>query len=210
MYRQFATLALISILSCASFSQTLDKESPEERDSRITSEAVAFLRETLADVVNLRTLENRISFNAELASLLWKHDEKQATELFALVTNDFKSLILRYDMMANSMDLSDAYGEYSELSFFDGPSDSARIYRKLQVAMAVRQGIAASIARNQPEAALIFFRESGEAITNKKFREDRAGQDATFERLLITRIGASNPESGLLAAGAERALGRFS
>lgn len=197
MYRQFASLALVFILSCASFSQTLDKESPADKESRVTDEAVAFLRDTLTDVANLRTLENRISFNAQLASLLWKYDEKQAADLFTIVSNDFKSLILRYDMMAISVGLADTSEEYSDFSFFDGPTESARIYRKLQIAMAVRQQIAASIARNQPEAALSFFRESAGAITNKKFREDLAGPDANFERLLITRIGASKPETGL-------------
>lgn len=197
MYRKLTTLALISVLSSLSFAQTLENESAGDAESKLKKEAVAFLRDTMADVSNLRTLENRISFNAELASLLWQHDERDAAALFASVISDFKSLVFRYDSMANSVGLPGEDENLWELSFFDDTKNSATVSRKLTVAMAVRQQITMSIARNEPEVALRFFRESAEVITNQRFRKDLDRQDPEFERLLLVRIGETNAANGL-------------
>src|SRR6476659_4781048 len=99
--------ALALILFCAQsfFGQTVESKNPTEDKAKLEKEAVVFLRETLGDVNAMRSLENRISFTAELAGLMWFHDEREAKAMFTGVANDFRQLLLQYDAQMNSLGL---------------------------------------------------------------------------------------------------------
>jgi hypothetical protein len=96
---------LALILFCTAFisaQPTLEKQS-EENAQKLQKEAIAFLRETLSDVNGMRSLENRISFTAELAGLMWFHDEREARSMYGGVITDFRDLLAKYDAQINDL-----------------------------------------------------------------------------------------------------------
>ena len=129
--------ALFSLTTQICFAQTVkkpqDKISPELR-----KEAVAMLIETSSEVNNLQSLENRISFAAELAGLMWFQDEKEARLMFQSVTNDFRQLLFNYDSQINSMGITPSENS----SLMPNESSSAQISRKFIKAVSMRQQIA--------------------------------------------------------------------
>jgi hypothetical protein len=172
--------------------QVIDPK-PAATGEKIRAEAVAFLRETLGDVANMRTIENRISFTADLAALMWYRDEKEARSMFTSVARDFKELMMQYDSEINALAVKTDGEEEGYGGLLGGGSGSVRIYRKIQKAMGVRQQIAGNIAEHEPEMALNFFRESISGITNPQFREDAKQRDSSFEGQLLAKVAESNP-----------------
>jgi hypothetical protein len=96
-------LALILFCATLLIAQPTVEKSPDESAEKLQKEAVAFLRETLADVNGMRSLENRISFTAELAGLMWFHDEREARSMYGGVITDFKDLLTKYDSQMNDL-----------------------------------------------------------------------------------------------------------
>ncbi|MDM7922100.1 MAG: hypothetical protein QUS14_07345 [Pyrinomonadaceae bacterium] len=162
-----------------------------EAEQRRKDAAVAFLRETMIDVANMRTLENRISFTSELAALLWYHDDKEARQLFGSAVNDFKALLQQYDMQMNAVGMP-SENERSYGPMFGEASDRAKVYRKFRTAMGVRQQIALSIAEHEPELAYNFFYDSMNVLTNQEFRKQMESNDANFETQLLAAIAKTN------------------
>ena len=78
MYQRSLAVLLLLAFAAPIFGQTAATQPDSKPETDLRKEAVAFLRETMADVQNMRTLENRISFSAELAGLMWYHDENEA------------------------------------------------------------------------------------------------------------------------------------
>ena len=76
------------------------------------------MRETSLDVGLMRSVENRISFSAELASLMWFHDEKEAKAMYAGAVGDFKQLLMQFDSQMNSLDMP--VEDDSSMSFLFG------------------------------------------------------------------------------------------
>ena len=175
------------------FAQTVEKEKKGEISAELKKEAVAFLRETGAEVGNLRTLENRISFSAEIASLMWFHDEKEARAMSQTVINDFRQLLVQYDTQLRASnitpDVEDAYSPHT--------SEKAQFSRKFMKAISVRQQIATTIAEHDPRLALEFFTESGQAITNPDFRKQIESRDTYFETRLLNEIAAKDVDTAL-------------
>ena len=187
----FITLLFLSVQII--FSQKIDKDKKGEISAETKKEAVAFLRETGAEVGNLRTLENRIGFSAEIAGLMWFHDEKEARAMFQTVIGDFRQLLAQYDAQIRASNITpDADSGYSPDMI-----EKARFSRKFMKAISVRQQIAATLAEHDPRLALEFFTESGQAITDPDFRKQIEGADNYFETRLLNEIAAKDADTAL-------------
>ncbi len=188
-------LALILTLSAVAVTQTVSEKKTTEARENLQKEAVTFLRETLADVNGMRSLENRISFTAELAGLMWFHDEREARAMYQGVIGDFRDLLTRYDAEMNALGLTREDGQpgrIGSMSFMVEPTDESRILRKFATAMGVRQQIAMSIAEHDADLAFDFYRDSLLAISNPDFRKKEGNSDSYFELQLITQIVEKN------------------
>ncbi len=204
MFREFVTVALIAVFSYSAFPQALEtktNDDPAERSAKLEKEAVFFLRESLADANNLRTLENRITFTSELAGLMWFHDEREARSIFSGVFTDFRDLLAQIDGQMNSLGLPGAPESDYLGGFFADIPDRARIMQKFTVAMAVRQQIAGSIAEHDPETAMSFYYDSGAIVSNPELRKMLDSRDTYFEMQLLTQaIKGNSPKSAQFAA----------
>jgi hypothetical protein len=194
MSHTIKVFALILALAGAVVAQTVTEKKASEERQDLEKEAVAFLRETLTDVNGMRSLENRISFTAELAGLMWFHDEREARSMYGGVINDFKDLLTRYDSQMNSLGITaeDGDGRSSPMSFMMEPTDKSRALRRIATAMGVRQQIAMSIAEHDPDLAFAFYSESLLAISNPEFRKRSENNDTYFETQLLGQIAESN------------------
>ena len=188
-------LLIILLLMCAhiAFPQTVTNPGGSTVSPEIKKEAVAFLRETSADVNGLRTLENRVSFSAELAGLMWFEDEKEARTMFQVTINDFRQLFAQYDMQLNALETSS-----SEEQVYS-PVDNAagQLRRKFMKAIAVRQQIATAIAEHDPQLALNFYSDTALVITNPTYKKQIEGQDSYFETRLLMQIAEKDVDTAL-------------
>lgn len=171
--------------------QIAAERKPADDPAKLKKDAVAFLRETMADVNNLRTLENRISFSAELASLMWFHDEKEAKSMYLTAFGDFKQLLMQYDMQANNFGGPEEGDNYSGGMFAD-VSDRSRLSRRFQTALQVRQQMSMSLAEHDAEMAFGFYFDSLQALTNPEFRKQMENRNEYFEVQLMTQIAKTN------------------
>ncbi|HEX8636877.1 MAG TPA: hypothetical protein VF692_02355 [Pyrinomonadaceae bacterium] len=211
MHLKLSLLLLLVLFAQTSFSQTLETKIETKTETEVSAElkkqAVEFLRESAIEVGNLRTLENRISFSSEMASLMWFHDEKEARAMMNAVVGDFKQLILQYDAQLTALGGS-ANEEDPFVSMFSGDqNEKARLTRKLARAMSVRQQIALSIAEHDPQLALDFFAGSLQTIANAQARKRFEEQDVYFEARLINEIAEKNPAKALEAGRKTMAKG---
>ena len=190
MYKKSFAFALLLAFATPVFAQTATTQPEKPDPAEIRKEAVAFLRETMADVQNMRTLENRISFSAELGGLMWYHDEHEARTMFNSAIADFRELISRLDaqMMALPED-NDSQASLGMMPFVEA-SDRRKLEMKYRVAMAVRQQVATSIAEHDPDVALGFFYDTASA--NPKMASV-GGRDTYFEMNLLKEIASKSP-----------------
>jgi hypothetical protein len=205
MRRKLSLLLALFLFAQFSFSQTVETKIETKIETKtetkisadLKKQAVEFLRESATEVGNLRTLENRISFASEMASLMWFHDEKEARAMMNAVVNDFKQLILQYD--ARLIALGGAASEEDSFaSMFGGDqNEKARLTRKLARAMSVRQQIALGIAEHDPQFALDFYASSLQTITSAEARKRFEEQDKYFESRLVDEIAERNPGKAL-------------
>ncbi len=184
-------LTLLLLVAQFSSAQVTAEKKPTDDPEKLKKDAVAFLRETMADVNNLRTLENRISFSAELASLMWFHDEKEAKAMYLAAFGDFKELLIQYDMQMNRLGEPGEDDEYRGGMFAD-VSDRSGISRRFQTALMVRQQIVMSLAEHDAELAFSFYYDSLQALTNPEFRKQMESRDQSFEIQLMTQIAKTN------------------
>lgn len=191
MHRKILLLLVVLIFTRTAFPQTVPDAKKTEDAAKLEKEAVEFLRETSADVNNMRSSENRISFNSELASLMWFHDEKEAKAMYAIVISEFKRLVMQYDVQMNSPALptdDDTYG-----GIFGGDRyGRTPVERKFRVALAVRQQIAMSLAEHDPDNAFNFYDDCINLISNPELKKETEASDKNFELQLIKRIAETN------------------
>ncbi len=188
-----SSLTLLAVTASTLFGQAVPDKKPTEDKAALKKEAVTFLRETLVDVNNLRTLENRISFSAELAGLMWFHDEKEARSLYLLAFGNFKELLIQYDQQMNAFgEPKDDEEPVHSGGMFGDVTEKGRLTRRFQAAMQVRQQIAMSLAEHDAELAFSFYFESLSALTNPEFRSQMESRDKHFETQLMTQIAATN------------------
>src|SRR5688572_15192401 len=174
MSRIIPAFAFILVLSTAALSQAVSEKNATEDAQKLRKEAVVFLRETLSDVNGMRSLENRISFTAEMAALMWFYDESEGRAMYAGAIADFRDLLARYDAQMNSLGVTpdDADGPTGgPMSFMVEPTAKGRVLRKLAVALGVGQQIALSLAEHDPELAYSFFFDSVSSVSNPEFRK---------------------------------------
>lgn len=192
----FVSLILISSLSTLVSAQTTDAEK-KEKEAKLQEKAVAFLRETSSEIMNLRTPENRIGFNAELANLMWFHDEKEARVMFNSVTNDFRQLVIQLDAQINTVKFDEENSEMYSVPFLPNASQQAQIYRKFSKAMGVRQSIASALSEHDAFLAYSFYNDTATAITNPKFRKQVEERDKYFEMQLLQKVAEQDAAKGL-------------
>lgn len=193
MIRKLLFLVILALFTHPLLAQTVaEKKDPAEEKARLQKEAVEFLRDTMSDVSNMRSLENRISFASEMAGLMWFHDEREARSMFASVVSDFKELLMRYDQQMNSLGPA-ADGEEP---YYGGPladmPDRTRMMRKFSTAMAVRQQIAMSIAEHDAEMGFSFYNDSLNVISNPEARKQMEDRDGYFQYQLMAQIAETN------------------
>jgi len=189
-------ITLLFVFAAALHAQTIpvSKDKAAEDEAKLNMAAVDLLRETSVEVGRLRTMENRISFNAELASLMWFHDDKEARAMYGTVVTDFKQLLSQLDSDMNSP--ASAGDEGSPGGIFGGYGKS-KAERKLRIAMEVRKQIALSLADHAPDLAFNFFYDSLSLISNAEFRKAQEITDKYFEIQLIQQVAQSNAAKGV-------------
>ncbi|MBA3352633.1 MAG: hypothetical protein H0U23_09455 [Blastocatellia bacterium] len=193
MFPKTRSLALLFILSAIVSAQTTQEKNATEQADKVRKEAVAFLRETLSDVNGMRSLENRISFAAEIAGLMWFHDEREARAMYTGVIGDFRDLVAKYDHQMNEFGITLADEEpRGFISFMVEPTDKGRILRKFATAVGVRQQIALSIAEHDPDLAFGFYYDSLTSIANPELRTQVEGRDTHFEFQLLNQLAEKN------------------
>ena len=197
-WKLFLSLALFLSLVQLNFSQIVETNKvkinkKDEISAELRKESVAFLRETSLEVNSLRTLENRISFSAELASLMWFNDEKEARTMFQTVINDFRQLLTEYDAQLTSLGVAPEMADV----YSTDTSSKTRITRKFFKAINVRQQIAKAIAEHDPQLAFEFFTDTATAISNPTFRKQIEGNDIYFETRLLNAIAEKNVDTAL-------------
>src|ERR1041384_3578802 len=102
MFQKFLVIAMSFLLIGSAAAQTPTPARPADDPAKLEKDAVDLLRETSVEVGRLRTLENRISFNSELASLMWFHDEREAKAMYGQVVAEFKELLSQFDAQMNT------------------------------------------------------------------------------------------------------------
>ena len=188
-YKLLPILVLLIVAIAANAQLATPTPKPDEAE-KLKKASLEFLKETAAEVGRMRSVENRISFSGELASLLWYHDQKEAKAMYASAMNDLRQLLIQLDAQMNAIDMP-IEEDYSGGMFF-GPGGRSPVERKLRIGMGVRQQMALSIAEHDAETAYAFFYDSGNIITNEKFRKETEQQDKGFEFQLLKTIADSN------------------
>ncbi len=203
MYRKLLLPVLLILFVQTHFSQTIETKSEIKDETKISAElkkqAVEFLRDSAGEVGNLRTLENRISFASEMASLMWFHDEKEARTMMNAVVSDFRQLLAQYDSQINASGIEFGDGENYYGGFLGGgdQSEKGRLMRKLAKAMSVRQQMALSIAEHDPQFALDFYAGSLLAFSNPQIRKRFEEQNTYFEARLVNEIASKDAGKAL-------------
>lgn len=207
MSQKLLTIVLCFAFTLSALPQTAENQNQKERRAELEKESVAFLREAFRDVANLRTPENRISFNAEMAGLMWFHDEKEARSMFEAVMTDFKHILIQIDAQTNSIKINAGDAELYSIPFIPSGNSQAKLLKKLFKAMGVRQQIASVISEHDPVLAHAFFIETAQVITNADLRKQIAARDGNFEMKLLQAIAENDPVKGLEAARKSLAKG---
>jgi Mrp family chromosome partitioning ATPase len=193
MLQKLFTLILIFTFIQTGLAQAPTAKKADETAADFKKEVIVFLRETVSDVGNLRSPENRISFTSELAGLMWFSDEKESRAMYLNVTSDFKQLLGQYDAQLNMLETVPGEGEtMGGPLLFGDDSEKGKLARKLRMAMTVRTEIATSMAEHDPQMAFDFFHDSLNTITNVERRKQYEAQDKYVETKLLTEVAESN------------------
>jgi hypothetical protein len=191
MRQPLLVLLIVLAFTLAGASQQVVETKKTEADEKLRKAAVEMLRETSLEVGRMRSIENRLSFSAELASLMWFHDEKEARGMYAVALSDFKQLLTQFDAQMNALD-APVEEDFAPGFLFGGMSRSP-VERKFRVAMAVRREITNSLAEHDPELAFAFFYDTLALISNPQFRKETEMSDKFYETQLVKQIAEKNP-----------------
>ncbi len=194
MSHKLLFLAATFLLFVSASAQTTPLPSPTADDEKLEKKAVEFLRETSAEVGRMRTMENRISFNAELASLMWFHDEQEAKQMYGGVVSDFKQFMWQLDAQMNTP--VDPDEEAATGGIFGGYGKS-KAERKFRIALEVRKQIAMSLAEHAPDLAYNFYFDSLNLISNEVLRKETEQSDKYFEQQLLQQIAESDAKKAV-------------
>lgn len=187
MIKKILLFAAIYISASTIFGQATEPDKNAEDIATLKKAAIELLRETSNDVGRMRSMENRISFNAELASLMWFQDEVEAKSMYSAAVGDFNQLLTQFDSQINFLESQDD----DDVGGLFGGYGRSPVARKFRIAMAVRQQIAMSLAEHAPELAYNFFVDSANRVTNAEFRKEIDESDKHFQTQLVVKIAAS-------------------
>lgn len=185
----FLALILPVLIVQSNFAQIIEPTKKDKLSAELRKDAVSLLRETATDVNNMRTTENRISFAAELANLMWFDDEKEARAMFKSVIADFRGLLTQFNVPEPPPESED------EASLLTG-GGGGDFNRKFFQVIAVRQQIAINLAPHDPQMAFDFLSETAQAVTNPKLRAQME-QNSYFEMQLLTKIAEKDVDVAL-------------
>jgi hypothetical protein len=192
--------AVFSFLSAAmlvsyAYSQAPAKPEYDEATKKLRAEAAKMLRETADELPRLRLAENRISFAAELASLMWLHDEREARAMYQQAIADMRFLLLQLDQQMAVPDMTGADDGITGGMF--GRAFSSPVERKFRIAMGVRRQIALSLADHDGDLAYEFFYGSLAELSNSEMKREIEKEDKYFEFQLVKRIAAADAGKAL-------------
>ncbi len=211
MLKKLSIVLLVFIFTVNVLPQIIENKNQQEKQAEkraeLEKESVAFLRETFSDVANLRTPENRISFNAEMAGLMWFYDEKEARAMFEIVITDFRQMLLQIDGQLSSVKINAEDAEMYNIPFMPASDSQSKLLKKFGKAMSVRQQIASAVSEHDPVLAHEFFIDTSQTVTNPDLRKQLERRDGTFEMRLLQAIAEKEPEKGLEAARKSLAKG---
>ncbi len=197
MLKKLSTIILLLIFTVNALPQATENKNQKDKKNELEKQSVAFLRETFSDVANLRTPENRISFNAEMAGLMWFHDGREARAMFETVITDFKQMLLQIDGQLSSVKINAEDAEMYSIPMLPASSPQAKLMKKLYKVMSVRQQIASAASEHDPLLAHAFFIETAQAVTNPDLREQFEKRDGGFEMKLLQAIAEKDAGKGL-------------
>lgn len=167
----------------------------EQAEKAFRENRSAFLNETLIDLQNLRTRENRIFFSSEIASVMWKEDETRARALFANAAGELIEVIRQTDQALTAAKASD--GPRSSFGLFSDPPDSIVLRRKMSAAIGVRRGLTAAIVELDPDLAFSFFLDSRDAISDPELKGSIRDQDGYYEGQLLAELARTNAKKAV-------------
>ncbi|HMS40939.1 MAG TPA: hypothetical protein PKE69_11980 [Pyrinomonadaceae bacterium] len=199
MNRKLLLSLLLILLVQTVFSQTTDA-AKTEKDAELKKQAVEFLRETGLEVKNLQTLENRISFSAEIAGLMWFHDEKEARTMYQTTIADFRQLLTELNQQYTTLDASEKTEEVYDDFLFGEATTKSKVLRKLEKAMGVRQQIALSIAEHDAETGYEFFNSTSQIVTNAELSQRISYRDTYTELKLLDFMAEQDIDKAIEAA----------
>src|SRR5690606_26151181 len=162
----------------------------EQAEKDFRENRTAFLNETLLDVQNLRSRENRIFFSSEIASAMWEEDETRARSLFAGAAGEVIAVVRQTDQAVIAA--TARVEQRPRYSFLGDPPDSAVLRRKLSAAMGVRRALTSSIMELDPDLAFSFFLDSRDVISDPDFKESLRAQDSYYEGQLLAGLVLTN------------------
>lgn len=199
MNRKLFLSFLLILFVQIGFAQTKELTAAE-KDAELKKQAVEFLRETGLEVKNLRTLENRISFSAEIAGLMWFQDEKEARTLYQATISDFQQLLLELNQQYNSLVAGEQTEEVYDDVLFGTATSKSKLMRKYEKAMGVRQQIALSIAEHDAPMGYDFFYSTSSTITNAELIQRNSYRDIYVELKLLEFMAEQDVDKTLEAA----------
>ena len=151
---------------------TSTAETKQSADAALRDKAFNLLESLAGQLSSLQSAENRARIGANIADSIWKHDEKRARELFALVREDIKTGLTP---PAN-------YNEIENRTFL--------VFLKLRADTIER------IAKHDPELAYEFFKAT-ELSPDLQLRFEVRVQEHDLEMNLAKRVASSSPELAL-------------
>lgn len=178
------------------FGQDVPDKDPDQERAELQKKAVEYLRETASQVNTLRTNENRISFSAELANLMWFNDEKEARKMFLAVADDFIQLLTDYNSRVEAYGGSQGAEDIFGGSGLGGDSRGEAV-RKLYRAGAVREQVALAVAEHDPQLSYDFVLRSSLVVTDKVIGAQFAEQNENLENQIIERMAAQDVDKSL-------------
>lgn len=194
----FPLIALLIFSTVNAFSQDAKVDEKSNKDKELKDKAIVLLRETRNEVNGLRTIENRISFNSELADLMWFYNEDEAKKMFENVVFDFTQLLSRYNSELNFLG-----GVKDEEELWRGrisPTDKTRAIMRLSKAVVVRQQIAMALAAHDAEAAYQFVSQTSQLVTDETFKKQIEQQNAQLETAIIEFMANQDVDKALALA----------
>ena len=90
LFKYIFTL-LLAIVLCPSYARAQVADKSQTKDAALREKAFNLLESVAGQLSNLQSPENRARLGANIADSIWKHDEKSARALVALVQDDINA-----------------------------------------------------------------------------------------------------------------------